>query len=125
MHHTGKINLKIRNPPREECANTMPDDHITIPPSFIALFVEPGRIKPSASREHIIQRYDFCEDLATMLVDKATDLKWELQVTEDDVLDRIRQGLLVEASGLDAREAWWVMTRLAELLGWRSAQAGG
>ena len=102
----------------------MTDDQITIPPSFIALFVEPGRVKPSASRAHITQRYDFCEDLATMLTDRATDLKWELQVTEDDVLERIRRGLLVEESGLDSKEACWVMTRLAELLGWRSALPG-
>ncbi len=99
----------------------MTDDQITIPPSFIALFVEPGRIKPGASREHITRRYDFCEDLATMLTEKAIDLKWELQVTEYDVLVRIRRGLLAGESGLDHKEAWWVMTRLAELLGWPPA----
>ena len=37
----------------------MPDENqLVVPPSFIALFVEPGRIKPSASREEILARYD-------------------------------------------------------------------
>lgn len=95
------------------------DNQINIPPSFTALFVMPGRIKPSASREHIVERYDLCEDLATMLTETASDTKWALQVTEDDVLERIQLGLLAEGSGVDANEARWVMTRLAELLGWR------
>jgi hypothetical protein len=35
------------------------DNQIVIPPSFIALFVEPGRSKPSATKEVIYERYDF------------------------------------------------------------------
>ena len=41
------------------------DSQIAIAPSFIALFIEPGRYKPSTSRQVIAERYEFCEDLAT------------------------------------------------------------
>ena len=37
----------------------MSDDYqILIPPSFMALFVEPGKHKPNAPRTHIAQRYE-------------------------------------------------------------------
>jgi hypothetical protein len=92
------------------------DSQIIVPPSFIALFVEPGRIRPNASREEIAGRYEVCEDLAAMLVDRAKTLLWQLGITEDDVLSRMRQGLLDPASGVSAAEAEWVTRRLAELL---------
>lgn len=97
----------------------MSDDHqIEIPPSFIALFVDPGRIKPNASRAVIGARYEFCEDLAQLLTDTARTMQFDLGITEDDVLERCHRGLLVDGSGVDAREAGWVVCRLAELLGW-------
>ena len=94
---------------------------IEVPSSFIALFVPPGRIKPTASREHIFQRYELCEDLASLCVDTAQTNLWALGITEADVLSRIHAGLLGGAGGVDAREAQWVICRLAELLGWDSA----
>ena len=94
------------------------DNQIIIPPSFIALFVEPGRIKPSATKEHILERYDFCEDLASMLTETASNKLWELGITESDVLSRMHQGLVVADIGVNEAEAQWVITRLAELLGW-------
>lgn len=95
------------------------ESQIGIPTSFIALFVPPGRIRPSAPREHIAQRYEFCEDLATALMEPARTQLWQLGVAESDVLDRVRRGLLqADASVVDAAEAEWVMRRLAELLGW-------
>ena len=94
------------------------ENQLTIPPSFIALFVPPGRIKPNASREQIAERYEFCEDLATMMMDSAKTLLWELGVTEADVLERVRRGLLTDESGVDAPQAEWVTHRLAELLDW-------
>jgi hypothetical protein len=94
------------------------ESQIEVPPSFIALFVPPGRIRPTASREHIRQRYELCEDLASMLVDTAQTKLWELGITESDVLARIHTGLLAGAGGVQASEAQWVMCRLAELLGW-------
>jgi hypothetical protein len=94
------------------------ESQIEIPPSFIALFVPPGRIKPTASREHIRQRYELCEDLATMFVDTAQTKLWELGISESDVLERIHAGLAAGAGGVETNEAQWVICRLAELLGW-------
>jgi hypothetical protein len=95
------------------------DNQTIIPPSFIALFVEPGRTKPSATREHIYARYDLCEDLANLLTEQATNKLWELGITEADVLERIHQGLDDEEIGLTVPEAQWVILRLAEILGWQ------
>jgi hypothetical protein len=94
-------------------------NQIIIPPSFVALFVEPGRIKPSATREHIYERYDLCEDLANLLTEQATNKLWELGITEADVLERIHQGLGDVDIGLSAAQAQWVISRLAEILGWQ------
>lgn len=93
------------------------DSQIFVPPSFIALFAAPGRLKASAPREHIAARYELCEDLAQMLLETAQTQRWQLGVTTADVLERIARGL--PDSGLDLNEAecGWVMTRLAELLG--------
>jgi hypothetical protein len=94
------------------------ESQIEIPSSFIALFVPPGRIKPTASREHIRLRYELCEDLASMFVDTAQTKLWELGISESDVLERIHAGLLAGAGGVETNEAQWVTCRLAELLGW-------
>ena len=99
------------------------ESQIEIPPSFFALFVPPGRIKPTASREHIHQRYELCEDLAGLFVDTAQTKLWELGITEADVLARIHAGLLTGAGGVDPNEALWVNYRLAELLGWACGPA--
>ena len=97
-------------------------NQVVVPPSFIALYVEPGRIKPNASREDIAARYEFCEDLATLLVDHARTKLWELGVTEADVLSRVNVGL-VGSSGVSLVEAEWVTRRLAELLDWPREQS--
>lgn len=105
------------------------DNQFTVPPSFIALFVPPGRSKPTETREHIAARYEFCEDLAQMLTEQASTKKWELGVTEADVLERMHRGLTGEGAVIEADEAWWVVRRLAELLDWPDpgpgAHAGG
>lgn len=92
------------------------ENQIIVPASFIALFVEPGRLRPTASRLEIAARYEVCEDLATMLVDHAKTLLWQLGITERDVLERVHEGLLQPASGVSAAEAEWVTRRLGELL---------
>ena len=97
----------------------MSDDNQTVlPASFIALYIEPGRHKPSATREHMSARHEFCEDLASMLTEQAMTKLWELGVTEADVLERMQRGLLGEGSVVSQSEARWVITRLAELLRW-------
>lgn len=94
------------------------ENQFVVPPSFVGLYVEPGRTRPNAPRELIAERYEFCEDLATMLVDRAQQTLWDLGVTEQDVLERIARGLLGGEAGVDPAEAGWVTQRLAELLGW-------
>ena len=94
------------------------ESQIHVPPSFVALFVEPGRLKPREPRAAIAARYEVCEDLAQLLTDRAATIRWELGVTGSDVLERIRRGLLAEGSGVDAAEAGWIVRRLAELLEW-------
>ena len=94
------------------------DQSIEIPPSFLTLYIEPGRIKPRAGRAQIGTRYELCEDLATLLVDHARNTLFDLGITEDDVLIRCHRGLLGDASVVEPKEAQWVIRRLAELLGW-------
>ena len=94
------------------------DSQLILPPSFVALFVEPGRTKPSQPRAHIQERYGFCEDLATMLVETARTKQWELGIAESDVLARVHEGLLGSGLQVSEVEAQWVSTRLAELLEW-------
>lgn len=92
------------------------ENQILIPESFLALFLSPGRSKPSASHAHIMERYELCEDLASALVEQANTKKWELGVEKEDVVARIEQGLLSGQTGLSEAEAHWVTRRLAELM---------
>lgn len=88
---------------------------IVVPPSFVALFVPPGRMRPTETAAFIEQRYDLCEDFAQLLLAQARTRRWELGITNDDVLQRMAQGL--EGSLIfSAEEVQWVLTRLAELL---------
>ncbi len=97
----------------------MPDENQTpLPASFIALFVPPGRTRPTESRAHISERHEFCDDLAQMLTEHASNKLFELGVAEVDVLERMHAGLLGPGAVVSPDEAWWVVHRLAELLGW-------
>jgi hypothetical protein len=99
----------------------MYDEHQTeIPPSFIALYIAPGRSRPSAGRAEIGERYEFCEDLAQLLTEHAKAMLFELGITEGDVLERCHRGLCVDGAPVHRTEAAWVIRRLAELLGWGS-----
>jgi len=97
----------------------MSDDHqIEVPLSFVALYVPPGRIKPTEPWAVIRERYEFCEDLAQMLTDTARTKLFELGVAERDVLERIGDGLLGGGLPIDESQCRWVLRRLAELLDW-------
>lgn len=96
----------------------MDDNQFIIPPSFVQLFIPQGKTRPSESREVIAQRYDFCEDLAQMLMDTAREKLFDLSVTESEVLVRIHAGLEADSTLLSTDEAVWVVKRLAELLSW-------
>jgi hypothetical protein len=94
------------------------DSQIVVPPAFVALYVPPGRLRPTESREFIGQRHELCEDMACMLTETAQTQLWQLGITEADVLERVHRGLLGGTAGLNADEAGWVVHRLAELLEW-------
>ncbi len=92
------------------------ETQLQVPRSFVELCLREGSGKPCASRAHIELRHEFCEDLAQLLSGRARELRADLGITDEDVLERMHQGLLQADSGLDAREAWWVRMRLRELL---------
>ena len=94
------------------------DSQIVAPPAFIALYVPPGRIKPTESRDFILQRHELCEDMANLLTETAQTQLWQLGITEADVLERVHRGLSGGTAGLNDAEAAWVVHRLAEVLGW-------
>ena len=100
------------------------DSQIEIPPSFLALFMEPGRSKPTATRFFIAQRYELCEDMAQLLTQTAQEMLHRLGIAERDVLQRCYQGLCgdnpVDNPVVNPQEARWVVRRLAELLGWQA-----
>jgi hypothetical protein len=98
---------------------TMSDDYqIEIPQSFLALYTDAGRSRPHTALAEVAQRYELCEDLATMLTGTARDMEFSLGITESDVLTRCHRGLVGEGAVVSAPEAQWVLCRLAELLDW-------
>lgn len=94
------------------------ESQIEIPVSFVALYLAPGRQKPSVPRAELAARYELCEDLAQMLTETARQMEFSLGITEADVLSRCLAGLMVEPAVVNGAEAVWVITRLAELLNW-------
>ena len=94
------------------------ESQIVVPESFIQLFMAPGRNRPNATREHIVARHEYCDDLANMFTEHASAKLFELGVEESDVLERIHRGLLAGDATVTELEAQWVVRRLAELLGW-------
>ena len=97
------------------------DNQIDIPPSFIALYLKPGRERPSAPHEVILARYKLCEDMACMLTEHARELAFDEDM-EQKVLRQCHEALLAnslaEPTNLSTQESVWVIHRLAELLDW-------
>ena len=91
---------------------------IHIPPTFMALYVPPGKIKPTLGLREMAARYELCEDLAQLLTEQAANMQFTLGITEELVLAQCEQGLLAEPSVVNPAEARWVVCRLAELLNW-------
>ena len=88
------------------------------------LFVTAGRLKPSASLEVVVGRYELCEDMACMLAEHAPTMLSNLSLTEEDVLLRCHDGLMAGASVFTEQESDWVIRRLAELLAWTPLELG-
>jgi hypothetical protein len=86
--------------------------------SFLRLYLAPGGHRLTVSREAITERYELCEDLANHLCGYAQARLHESGRSEAEVLVLCHQGLLAESSGVNPREATWVVRRLAELEGW-------
>jgi Fe2+ transport system protein FeoA len=99
-------------------SDTADDNQIVFPPSLIALFVPPDRIRPTKPREHVAQRYELCEDIAQMLTETARARLLDLGITESDVLERTRRGLVQAGSVVSIEEVHWVVRRLAKLMDW-------
>ena len=101
----------------------MTDDfQIHIPPSFMALYVPPGKIKPTLNASEMATRYELCEDMAQLLTDPTATQQFQLGITEDLTLERCLQGLLTTPDVMSEAEARWVVCRLAELLNWPMAE---
>lgn len=90
---------------------------IHIPPSFSDLYLD-GRRRLTISQSDLRDRYEVCEDLANHLVTHCQGIHVEVGVDEQEVLQRCYRGLCTPESGVMQTEARWVVTRLAELLGW-------
>ena len=96
----------------------MSDEYqIHIPPSFESVYAD-ARGRCSVSRNEFRERYELCEDMAQMLVDHSQAVHHDQGVSQDLVLERTQAGLGTAESGFSPAEAGWVVTRLAELLGW-------
>lgn len=94
------------------------ESQIVLPESFVALFVPPGRLKPSEPYEVIAQRHELCEDMAQLLTEQAGQLQWQLGVHESDILARMHASIAGGEAGVSAAEAAWIVKRMAELLDW-------
>jgi hypothetical protein len=96
----------------------MSDDYqILIPPSFEALYRD-ARGRPTLHREAFRARYELCEDMAQLLVERSQAVHHDQGVSEEVILERTQAGLAMPESGFNAAEARWICIRLAELLGW-------
>ena len=91
---------------------------IEIPTSFMALYVPPGKVKPTLGQRDLAARYELCEDLANLLTEKAANMQFTLGITEELVLAQCEVGLLAAPAVVTPGEARWVVCRLGELLQW-------
>lgn len=93
-------------------------NQIEPPPSFVALFASPTGHKLLEPMSTVRQRYELCEDLAQALTEQASVHLFQSGAREPEVLEKMELALTTEESPVTATEAKWVVTRLAELLGW-------
>lgn len=93
-------------------------NQIEVPPSFVALFTAPGGHRLTQPMSAVRQRYELCEDMAQMLSEQASTAAFRSGAPESEVLAGMQAALSGEDGPLQAREPAWVVTRIAELLGW-------
>ena len=80
-------------------------NQILIPPSFLALYVPPGKLKPTLGASEMAARYELCEDMAQLLTEQAANQQFQLGITEDLALERCLQGLLATPEVVPAADA--------------------
>ncbi len=97
-------------------------NQILVPDSFLALYAARGGHRLTEPLAHVRERYELCEDLAQALTEQARLTQFQLGITEEDVLGKMRQALLAEGSPVPPQEGQWVVRRLAELLDWPPLQ---
>ncbi len=96
------------------------ENQILIPPSFEAVHRD-ARGRLTLTRDEFRARYELCEDMAQMLVEPCQARLHDQGLSEDLILQRTEAGLAADGSGFNGAEAAWVVTRVAELLGWPHA----
>lgn len=101
------------------------DSQIEVPPSFLALYVAPGRSKPQVTWATLASRYELCEDMAQMLTGHAQEMAFRTGLPEADVLRRCLDGLQADDSPVSREESEWVVRRLAELVNWLPLDSDG
>jgi len=84
--------------------------------SFMALYTKGGR--PTAPREDIEARYDFCDDLATQVAEMCRTVQFSNNLSETASLKTCFDGLMQPPAAASPAETAWVMCRVAELLEW-------
>jgi hypothetical protein len=94
------------------------DDQTLVPESFIALFRD-ARQRLVAPRREIAARHEFCDDMASLLVDHCRTVHFCDGVDEDEILVRCHRGLVNPPTNMPRDQAWWTIRRTAELLGWQ------
>lgn len=94
-------------------------NQIEVPPSFVALFTSPSGHRLLEPMRTVRERYELCEDLAQMLAEQASTTLFKTGLAEAAVLRTMKDGLSGGESPVRPPEASWVVTRVAEIVGWR------
>lgn len=98
-------------------------NQILVPPSFLALYSAPSGLRLREPIQAVRARYELCEDLAQALVEQAATAQFKSGGGTRDVLAGLLEALGGADAGLQPGEPLWVVTRLAELLGWQAPEA--
>lgn len=89
------------------------------PESFAALFrSRAGSLKTPIAE--VVARYELCEDLACHLVEQAQTVYHAGNTSETGVLQGFYAAISGEGAAVNAKEAGWIIQRLAELLEWQA-----
>lgn len=94
------------------------DNQIEPPPSFMGMYLTPGRDRPNAPQSVILARYELCEDMVCLLTEQVQTRAFKENFSGTAALRKCYQGLLAERAAFSPREAAWVVLSLAERSGW-------